>query len=157
MTRPPLFPHQVEDIESLLAKPAYALFLKMRLGKSRITVEAAAQLFRMGLLNRAITTCPANVRSVWAADFGEIRRWWPDDLPLILGEYRGDEDLPMFDGRPHFQWLVTNAEFIRKGRRLNPLKEWAKARPEERLSIGRLRVEKKQLARGVRVDVKEAA
>ncbi len=79
---------------------------------------------RPAQINRAITVCPANVRSVWAAEFGEIARWWPKGQDIYYGEYRGDDDLPEFDGR--FQWLITNHEFIRKGRRLEPLKKWAK-------------------------------
>ena len=74
VTKPPLFPHQAEDVASLLAKPAYGLFLKPRLGKTRIVVEAAHQLFLHGKIDRVVVVCPANVRSVWAAPFGEIAR-----------------------------------------------------------------------------------
>lgn len=98
----------------------------MRLGKTRIVIEAAARLFEQGVIDRMVVVCPPNVRSVWADPspaLGEVAKWWPSHLPYTVREYRSDKALM---GWPlGMQIVVTNPEFIRRGRRLEPLKTWA--------------------------------
>jgi hypothetical protein len=76
-----------------------------------------------------LVVCPPNVRSVWAdpdPSVGEIAKWWPEDLPITIREYRADKHL--VNGTIGLQVLVTNPEFLRRGRRLEPLLAWCRDR-----------------------------
>lgn len=74
--RPRLKPyeHQREGIRRLLANPTYALFWKMRLGKTKTVIDAACTMFAKGTVDTLLIVAPAQVRDIWTEkEFGEIK------------------------------------------------------------------------------------
>jgi len=80
---------------------------------------------------------------------------------LCLPDHAGREPIAFLEDAMVVGLLEERATHEEGARAFNRaddrLKAWAKARPEERLTVGRWFLEKKQLVRGVRVDVKALA
>ncbi len=123
------FPHQTIDTASLLAKPAFALFVEPGGGKSRTVIDAVLSLYRRGDIDRVVVACPAPARSVWVDPsevLGEWAKWWPATEPCFVTEYHAKTFLDRLP-KAGLTVLVTNPEFIRRTERLKPLQVWAKA------------------------------
>ncbi len=130
LTRSKPFPHQITDTQAVLDKPAYFLGLEMGLGKSRIIIDAACELYRQNEIDALLVVCPAQVRSIWVDPdpiLGEFAKWVWTSTPHNMREYHARTPLPraVFPG---LQLIVTNPEFIRRAERLNPLLDWVKTR-----------------------------
>jgi hypothetical protein len=133
MTHLPLFPSQVEDIATLVAQPHYALHNAPGSGKTRVVVEAAAQMWRSGEIDAVVVVAPAQVRSVWASSdptLGEIAKWAAATGVLVnLCEYHAKTPhLPQSDSSGALDYVISNPEFIRRTARLEPLLDWCRAR-----------------------------
>jgi hypothetical protein len=127
--RPQPFPHQVVDTETLLKRQYYVLGLEMGLGKSRIVVDAACQLYETKQIDALLVICPANVRSVWSDTdpvLGEFVKWVWDGVPYDLREYHSRKPLPF--RVKGLSVVVSNPDFVRRPERLAPLLLWASQR-----------------------------
>lgn len=113
------FPYQVEDTQKLLDHAAFALFLEMGCGKSKITIDAACVLATAKQINTVIVVAPASVRSVWAdASYGEIKKhaWAPS---RVVEFAEGKMKTKWSDDVPTLQWCVTNYELLRSAKHLD--------------------------------------
>lgn len=123
------WPHQQEDTQALLEHPAYALFLTPGLGKSRIVIDAACQLYSAGEIDVVVVVGPASARSVWSDPdpvLGEVAKWMPEGFLFTVQEYHAKNALPKVTHGLSF--IVTNPEFIRRLPRLDPLIAWCQER-----------------------------
>lgn len=146
MTRPPLFPHQAEDLATLLRAPAHLLAATPGAGKTRVVVEAATRLARAGTIDAVIVVCPAPIKSVWVDPDPALGEWvkWSDH-PATLEAYDDATDFRRLTAP--LVVLVTNPEMLRRTEaappppgsrskkkrilsrpRLDPLVAWAKTR-----------------------------
>lgn len=129
--KPAPFAHQIVDTQSLIDKPAYALWCDPGTGKSRTVIDAACELYRQGRIDSVIVVCPAPARSVWVDPnpvLGEWSKWCADDVPYTLGEYHQKTNLTAVGRGRELAVLVTNPEFIRRTERRRPLQAWAHQR-----------------------------
>jgi SNF2 family DNA or RNA helicase len=120
---PPLYPSQVEDIQSILDHPCFALLNKPGTGKSRTLIEAAAELYRRGEIDTVFVIAPAQARNVWAHPdpvIGEVAKWASTTgIPFEVEEYHSkDGDRPFHRAVNGLHVIVTNPEFVRQKGRL---------------------------------------
>lgn len=129
MNSKPQFAHQIVDTKSVIERPAYGLWLEPRLGKTRICVDAACELYRRGEIDTIVAVAPANCRSVWADPdpvLGEVAKWAADDVPYSIGEYHAN--MTFKEQANKLNIVVTNPEYIRRREHLIPLLRWANTR-----------------------------
>jgi SNF2 domain-containing protein len=123
------FDHQVIGIDRVFTHPVFALFDEMGAGKTLQTIVGAILLHLTGTVNQVIISAPAAVRGVWFdPDLGELRKHlWPD-LDVSVEQYHAGKRRAWSLGNPtgkSLRFLVTNYEFIRMPKRLDPLLERA--------------------------------
>lgn len=114
--RYPPFRHQAEDAERLVRYPIIFNTSEMRVGKSKITIDAAQFLFEQKVIDRVIVVAPSPVRDVWFdKTLGELRKHLWLETSAIVMEYhqrtRGWNWGP--EGNKQLQWIVTNYEYLR--------------------------------------------
>jgi hypothetical protein len=120
------FDHQVVGIDKLVSHPVFALFDEMGAGKTLQTIVAAQLLYLADEVDKLVVVAPAAVRSVWFdPDLGELRKHlW--DLDVSVEQYHAGKRRAWSLGQPtgrSFKVIVTNYEFIRATKRLEPLLE----------------------------------
>lgn len=104
------FAHQVDGINALIARPAFALFDEMGAGKTLQVIVAAQLLYEQGLVDRVIVVCPASVRFVWFdPELGELKKHL--FVPALVTEYHAK--LRQWGDRSGLRWVITNYDFIR--------------------------------------------
>jgi hypothetical protein len=119
------FNHQVIGIDKIVTHPVFALFDEMGAGKTLQTIVGAQLLHQMGLVDNVIVVAPAAVRSVWFdPELGELRKHlWPS-CDAIVEQYHAGKRRTWNVGKPtskSLKFVVTNYEFIRATKRLEPL------------------------------------
>jgi SNF2 family DNA or RNA helicase len=72
------YAHQLEIFERTKDMEGYALFLEMGTGKTKITIDTAAHLYREGKINGMLVLAPNSVHVNWTAD--EIPIHMPDEV-----------------------------------------------------------------------------
>lgn len=111
------YAHQLRGVKTLLQRPVYALFWKMRLGKSAAIINAACELFEAGIIDTLLVVAPAQVKDVWLdKTLGEIvtHNW----SKAKTYEYKNYGYRPEFNaldlptGEPAF--VVASVEFSRQ-------------------------------------------
>ncbi len=113
---PPLFKHQVEGVDWLLAHPYGLLGDEMRLGKTRQVIEAAQTLYERGEITRALVVAPAPVRDEWFdPELGQLARYRRSNVAFQVTKYQADSKSWAAGGTDsrYLQWVVTNYDFIR--------------------------------------------
>jgi SNF2 family DNA or RNA helicase len=130
---PPLFDHQVVGVQTLttwndpgagrVAGGCFLLADEQGAGKTRQVIDSMQALYAEGRIKRAIIVAPATVRPVWFdPELGQLSEY------LLLGatvtEYR-PRSRSWTRGDGGLEVIVTNYEFIRKEKRLEPLLEAA--------------------------------
>ena len=107
------YEHQKDILEKSWDRPAYALFLEMGTGKSKVAIDNAAMLFDKGWVNAVLVVAPKGVYDNWVqkeipAHLPDeiprtVVRWQPNftktfmkDLDQILGPDKKEEDLCFF-------------------------------------------------------------
>lgn len=108
--------HQLRGTGTLLRKPVYGLFWKMRLGKSKAVIDAACTLMEAGMIDTVLVCCPAQVKDVWLnKDFGEIKSHaW---LEVDRLHYQGKSKEAVGDLLRRFSrrsFVVTSFEYLRQ-------------------------------------------
>lgn len=122
------FHHQVTGIDRIFTHPVFALFDEMGAGKTLQTIVAACLLYLAGIIDQMVVLAPAAVRSVWFdADLGELRKHLLPMMSTEIEQYHAGRRKAWAFG-PHtthraFKVIVTNYEFIRAEKRLEPLLE----------------------------------
>lgn len=67
------YAHQLAGVKTLLKKPVYGLFWKMRLGKTKCVIDTACLLFDAGAIDTLLVVAPAQVKDIWLdKTLGEI-------------------------------------------------------------------------------------
>ncbi len=118
-----LHPYQVRAIDFVCEHPRTALFIDMGLGKTIVTLTAAARLFEHGYLGGVLVLAPRRVaESVWKQEAAAWEQTRHLDIVVLRGKYRERGLL----GRAHvfvinyeaIPWLVKqiNAHFLSKGK-----------------------------------------
>jgi SNF2 family DNA or RNA helicase len=122
------FQHQIDTVQELLKKPAFANFSEMGTGKTKVTIDGAQELAIRGLITRVLVFCPASVRSVWADQLlGELAKHMWHGMPQAVVEYHAKIRRWFWECQPDpvkktatvsIQWIITNYDFIRSQERL---------------------------------------
>lgn len=120
------FTHQVIGIKKLLENPFFALFDEMGAGKTLQVIVAACLMFQRGMIKKVIVVCPNSVVPVWFdEDLGEIVKHLFDSLTASVTLYHGKSWRWTKGENPQSHWLVTNYEFLRSDKWLEPLVDLA--------------------------------
>jgi SNF2 family DNA or RNA helicase len=118
----PLYAHQVKALERSRDREAFALFLDMGLGKSRVAIETAAHLYELGKIDAALVVAPKGVYRNWSTV--EIPKHWSFEelrppIPLhrvftwsaVAGQKkRASLEAGACSGGNFFVWLCMNVE-----------------------------------------------
>jgi hypothetical protein len=121
------FSHQVEDAETAIAHPYFFITSEMRTGKTKIVIDAAQHMFRLGMIDRVLVVAPAPVRNVWFDQtIGEINKHGWRTIPALVTEFhsktrRWDSGTFSATKFEQLQWMITNFEFLRSKNRVNQL------------------------------------
>ena len=76
------YEHQKDILEKSWDRPAYALFLEMGTGKSKVAIDNAAMLFDKGWINAVFIVAPKGVYDNWVQK--EIPAHLPDEIPRTV-------------------------------------------------------------------------
>ena len=82
-----LTPEQCEVIAQIIDRPKLALWADMGAGKTAITLHAIAELYRLGLIKRAVVVAP---RAVADSTWGQECALWPHTSHMRVVTLRGD-------------------------------------------------------------------
>lgn len=105
------YAHQLAGVKSLLKRPVYGLFWKMRLGKSKTVIDTACLLFEAGVIDTLLVVAPKQVTDIWLEpNLGEIvTHNWSKGRPYV---YKEHDALRLPANQPCF--LVASVEFLRQ-------------------------------------------
>ena len=104
---PPPYAHQAAILAKTKDLDAWALFLEMRVGKSRIAIETAIHAFKLGRIKYLVVVADNGVHSNWATD--ELPAWMPDDFLWKAAVYNSSKA-----STKRHSWDLDNA-FLTKG------------------------------------------
>lgn len=103
--------HQLRLVGVLLTKPIFGLFLKMRLGKTKIVIDTFCILAEAGLIDTLLIVAPAQVKDVWIErNFGEIKTH--DWSGARVHEFKTLDSLFLPHGVPCY--VACSIEFLRQ-------------------------------------------
>lgn len=107
----PPYKHQLQGVKTLLTHPTYALFWKMRTGKTKTIIDTACELFEAGQIDTVLIVAPAQVRDIWTEkEFGEIKTHdWSGAKTYVYREYNS---LFLPFGKPCY--VAASVEFLRQ-------------------------------------------
>jgi SNF2 family DNA or RNA helicase len=121
--------YQLVDTAAVVDHEFYGLFLDMRLGKTKIIIDAACILREELKVNVILVVSPSPVRGVWIdedPELGEIKKHsW---LPSRVFEFHNPVRLVWQDKEPQLDWVITNFEFLRSEEHREDLKRLLYAR-----------------------------
>jgi hypothetical protein len=105
------YTHQLAGVKTLLKKPVYGLYWKMRLGKTKCVIDTACELFEAGVIDTVLIVAPAQVKDIWLdKTLGEIvTHNWSKAKAYEFKE-RGSLFIP--DGAPCY--VAASVEFLRQ-------------------------------------------
>lgn len=114
---------QWEAMQAAYGKKAFALFMDMRTGKTKVAIDIACAARMEGRLNRVLLVCPLSIRKNWLREFAK-------DAPIPIDAHLLDTSKPKnFDrwmATPHdFKWLVVGVESLAAGRAIDFCKRFA--------------------------------
>ncbi len=114
----PPMPHQIEAVQWVLADsepgrkdPVAALYHTMGVGKSKMVIDAAGELFLAGEVDTVVVFCPAAVRFNWAdSDLGQVAQhsWVPTRCQVL----KETSDL-VPDDYQALTWVVVSYDWAR--------------------------------------------
>jgi hypothetical protein len=125
---PPLFKHQVSDIELIIKNPYFMNASEQGSGKTRTAIEAAQRLYQSGEIDQLIVVAPAPLRTNvwWDEELGQLKQYLT--VPAEVTEYWSKTSRWDNEGDNPLHVIVTNYEFLRPAKRLEPLLKVAAAR-----------------------------
>jgi len=118
LSRIPPYKHQREDTLEMVNHPFLFITSEMRTGKTKIVIDAAQFLFKLGLINRVIVVGPEPVRGVWFdPNTGQLKKHLWRETSAWVTEYHSDVRQwrwgPEPEGTNVLKFVVTNYEFLR--------------------------------------------
>lgn len=124
MSRPrPLITTQKTALKAFLANDYFALFDEPGMGKSRVAIEAAKEMFKSGLVTRVMVICPAPVRFAWAdPEFGELPAWGVDPKEIFIFDSYSYHKL----WHKNWTWVIVSYDILRSEGHHNSLVKWAR-------------------------------
>jgi hypothetical protein len=131
LSTPPLFKHQISDVELIIKNPYYMNASEQGSGKTRTAIESAQRLYLDGEIDQLIVIAPAPLRTnVWySEELGQLKQYLT--VPAEVTEYWSKSsrwDTGVDSNRDPLKIFVTNYEFLRLGKRLEPVIKAAAAR-----------------------------
>jgi SNF2 family DNA or RNA helicase len=111
----PLYAHQRDALEVSKDCEAFALFLDMGLGKSRVAIDTAAHLYEQGKIDAALVIAPKGVYRNWSTV--EIPKHWEGTARVVTWsavpsrKERAALEVAARAGGP-FTWLAMNVEAL---------------------------------------------
>lgn len=107
------YPHQKAGLMKVFSRNAFALFMEMRTGKSKITVDYASSHHMMGNVDSVVVVCPYSIRRNWE---DEIRTHSPYDAHTHILDTSKPKEFDRWVNSPHpFRWLVVGVESLGAG------------------------------------------
>ena len=79
------YDHQLEVLEISAEREAFALFMDMGTGKSKVIIDTAAYLYGQGKIDAVVISAPNGVHRNWVLN--ELPTHWPDELEYIAAYY----------------------------------------------------------------------
>lgn len=105
--------HQTRGTRLLMQHPRFALFWKMRLGKSKAAIDAFCELADVGEVDTLLLLAPKQVVNVWTdKEVGEMKAHCWKEVVSIQYE-NSDYDLYVPD-RPVLTFVAASLEFLRQ-------------------------------------------
>lgn len=114
---------QREAIEKVYGLHAFALFMDMRTGKTKVFIDVACALRMEGRIDRVILVCPLSLRKNWVRELAK-------DAPIPVDAYLLDTSKPKEFERwmhtPHdFKWLLVGVESLAAGKAVDLAERFA--------------------------------
>lgn len=114
---------QREAIEKVYGLHAFALFMDMRTGKTKVFIDVACAMRMEGKIDKAILICPLSLRKNWVREFAK-------DAPIPVDAYLLDTSKPKeFERWLHhkhdFKWLLVGVESLAAGKAIDFCKRFA--------------------------------
>ena len=111
----PMFQHQSDAFNASATLPAFAYFMDMGTGKSKVHIDNAAYLFAEGLIDRVLIVAPNNVHRQWVEE--ALEDHWPKNLPLnahaLMTGKKKPEIWGKWSGRQEsLLWLSVNYDVL---------------------------------------------
>lgn len=115
-------PHQAEDTAAVVQHPFYFITSQMRTGKSKIVIDGAQFLYRLGIIDRVIVLAPDPVIDVWFdPEMGQLQEHLWENMQAKITRFHARSwswRWPHDEAEPELQWFITNYEFIRRKQRM---------------------------------------
>lgn len=110
-------------MQAAYGKAAFALFMDMRTGKTKVVIDEACAMRMEGKLNRVLLICPMSIRKNWLREFEKDATIPIDALLLDTGKMK---DFDRWMAREHdFKWLIVGVESLAAGRAIDCCKRFA--------------------------------
>lgn len=114
-------PHQKKALDFLWSRSSTALFMGMRTGKSKTTIDWLCALAQEGKCDRAIIICPLSIRKNWIREF-DIHA--PINVPVLLLDPTKPKKFDEFM-QPGFRVLLVGVESLAAGRAMSYCEKFA--------------------------------
>lgn len=105
------YAHQLQGVKTLLKKPVYGLYWKMRLGKTKAVIDTACLLFEAGVIDTLLVVAPKQVTTIWLdKTLGEIvtHNW----SKAKTYEFKTEGSLVLPANQPCY--VAASVEFLRQ-------------------------------------------
>ncbi len=109
------YEHQQEVFDASWDSRAWALFLEMGTGKTKVTIDTIAKLYCDGEIDTAVVIAPKGVYGNWVHK--EIPQHLPDEIPVSVVQWQPNltqtfkaELLALANDQEHLKILVMNVE-----------------------------------------------
>lgn len=114
-------PHQRQALQFLWQRKSAALFMGMRTGKTKTTIDWLSALAQDGKVDRAIVICPLSIRRNWVLQMSEHA---PIDIPTLLLDPSKPKQFDEFM-QPGFRVLLVGVESLAIGRAMGYCERFA--------------------------------
>ena len=113
------YKHQLDAFNISKDKKAYAYFMEMGTGKSKVLIDNLAHLHKLGQINAALILAPKGAYRIWTNV--ELEKHMPDSIDFVSTHWTPTPkkkekesllDILKFDGRWKLKILVMNIEAL---------------------------------------------
>jgi SNF2 family DNA or RNA helicase len=114
---------QREALEKTYGLHAFALFMDMRTGKTKVLIDMACALRIEDKVNRVVLVCPLSLRKNWTREFAKDATI-PVDYHLLDTKDKG-KSFDRWLNTPHdFKWLIVGVESLAAGSAIEYVKRF---------------------------------
>lgn len=108
----PPYEKQREGLRLAWGKPAFAYFMDMGTGKTKVTLDEALALWSRGLIDGALVIAPNNVHRQWVEE--QVPKNVPDAIPVLAHAWKvGKPPEGLLERPDAFRLLAINIEAFR--------------------------------------------